>query len=203
MLVFIDESGDPGFKTEKGSTPIFVASMVILRDNDDARITEDAIRRLLVDLRCAPEFKFNKCDFEKRDAFFQAVRTLPFRVRAIAVEKNVIYSPHIRCDKERFYEFFVAQMMTHDGNTLQDAKVIIDGSGDREFRKKLGARLRREMGPGRLRDVRFKDSVADPLLQLADMCAGAIARSYRTNREDPGRWRQMLRSRISDVWTFK
>ncbi|MCW2242265.1 DUF3800 domain-containing protein [Azospirillum canadense] len=203
MLVFIDESGDPGFKTEKGSTPVFVAAMVIFRTDEDAQRTEIAMRKLLIDLRCAPEFKFNKCDYERRDAFFQAVRNLPFSVRAIVVEKNVIYSPRIRADKERFYEFFVAQMMTHDGGVLQDAKVIIDGSGDREFRNKLNTRLRREMGPGKLRAVRFKDSTADPLLQLADMCAGAIARSHRTNREDSDRWLRALRPKVSDIWRFK
>jgi hypothetical protein len=29
MLVFIDESGDPGFKLDGGSSPVFVAAMVI------------------------------------------------------------------------------------------------------------------------------------------------------------------------------
>ena len=29
MLVFIDESGDPGFSLERGASPIFVAAMVI------------------------------------------------------------------------------------------------------------------------------------------------------------------------------
>jgi hypothetical protein len=34
MLVFIDESGDPGFKLKKGSSPIFVVTLVAFRDHD-------------------------------------------------------------------------------------------------------------------------------------------------------------------------
>ena len=32
MLVFIDESGDPGFKVDKGSTLVFAVAMVIITD---------------------------------------------------------------------------------------------------------------------------------------------------------------------------
>lgn len=52
------------------------------------------------------------------------------------------------------------------------------------------------------RDVRFKDSKSDVLVQLADMCAGAIARSYRKDRAERERWRKMLAPRIDDVWEF-
>jgi hypothetical protein len=31
MLVFIAESGDPGFKLKKGSTPIFIIALVAFR----------------------------------------------------------------------------------------------------------------------------------------------------------------------------
>jgi hypothetical protein len=41
------------------------------------------------------------------------------------------------------------------------------------------------------------------LVQLVDMCAGAIARSYRADRKNRDRWRQMLAPRINDVWDFK
>jgi hypothetical protein len=37
MLVFIDESGDPGFRLEKGSSPVFVAALVAFRDPAQAR----------------------------------------------------------------------------------------------------------------------------------------------------------------------
>lgn len=201
MLVFIDESGDPGFKLHRGSSPIFAAAMVIFEDGNAAQATEATIQDAMAALGVRPEFKFNKSRAEIRDAFFQAVRDSPFMVRAIVVRKDVIRSTHLRSDKERFYSYFVRQMMTHDGGTLDDAKVIIDGSGDRRFRNELKAYLRRQLG-NKLRDVKVAKSHSEPLVQLADMCVGAIARSYRTDRKDSARWRHMLGPRIADVWDF-
>lgn len=203
MRVFIDESGDPGFKTDKGATPIFVVAMVIFENDDDAQNTQTAIDAIRPNTVKTREFKFNKCDDNFRDTFFLAARECPFKVRAIVVDKSVIYSPRLRADKEKFYEYFVNQMMRYDNGVLSDARVIIDGSGDREFRQNLNAAMRRKLGTGVIKDVRFKDSSHDTLLQLADMCAGAIARSYRTDRKDPHRWRAMLKPRIDDIWQFR
>ena len=203
MLVFIDESGDAGFKLDKGSSPIFAAVMVIFNSVDDARATEAVIRDAMNRLKAAPEFKFNKASDTVRDGFFQAVRGCPFRVRAVAVRKATIYSPHLKAEKEDFYRFFIRQMMTHDDGALTDAKVTIDGSGDRGFRRMLESSLRRQVGTKKIMRIGFSNSRNDPLVQLADMCVGAIARSYRTDRQDAWRWRTMLTLRINDVWDFK
>ncbi|MEY3272811.1 MAG: hypothetical protein RLZZ341_1712, partial [Pseudomonadota bacterium] len=68
--------------------------------------------------------------------------------RVIVVEKAVIRSAHLQTDKESFYEFFVKQMLRHDNGRLDNAKVIIDGSGDREFRQKLSTAIRRKVREG-------------------------------------------------------
>ena len=169
MLVFVDESGDPGFILERGSTPIFAAAMVIFRQDEAARSTENVIRETAESLGISREFKFNKSSERVRDSFFQAVSTCPFIVRVIVVRKDLIYSPHLMTDKEDFYRFFVRQMMANDGGILEDARVVIDGSGDREFKKLLKTRLRRQLQQ-RLKEVRFGNSRNDRLLQLADMC---------------------------------
>ncbi len=76
MLVFIDESGDPGFKVTKGSTSHFVLAMVIFRDHQAAVQASAAIQEAKVALRVKTEFKFNKCCDNVRDGFFQAVLPL-------------------------------------------------------------------------------------------------------------------------------
>lgn len=202
MLIFIDESGDPGFKVEQGASPIFVVAMVMFQTAVDAATTEQAINESAARQLHKPEFKFSKCSNDVRDKFFTAVCGCPFLVRAIVVRKSVIHSPRLMTNKENFYEFFVKTMMKYDDNTINGAKVIIDGSGDKEFRKKLNAALRLRLRTGAIKDVRFKNSKNDTLVQLADMCAGAIARSYGT-RKDNDRWRKMLRPRLNDIWDFK
>lgn len=204
MLILIDESGDAGFKVAKGSTPHFVVAMVIFRDLKEAENASAAIAQARDRLRVKPEFKFNKCANIVRDGFFDAVRPFRFTVRALVVDKARIYSDGLREDKGRFYNYFVKMLLKHDGGALQGARVKIDGSGDREFKQELGRYLRCQMDAGKLTSVKFAESHRDNLIQLADMAAGAIFRSYRQeDRKDATRWRDMLTSKIEDVWEFR
>jgi hypothetical protein len=77
----------------------------------------------------------------------------------------------------------------------------VDGSGSQEFQRTLGAYLRRELGQ-RIKDVKMSDSARDPLMQLADMCIGAITRAER-ERSDAARWCDMLKPRIGNIWRFR
>jgi hypothetical protein len=74
MLVFIDESGDPGFKVARGSSPVFVAAMVMFNGREQATDAEKVVREALRALNVSPEFKFNKCSHDTRDQFFLAIR---------------------------------------------------------------------------------------------------------------------------------
>ena len=202
MLVFIDESGDAGLDVAGGASPIFVAAMVVFTHDAAAAATQRAIDNR--DARRLPrrEFKFSKCRDEVRDRFFDTVRGCDFNVRAIVVRKARTRSPAQSAGQDRFYEFFVESLMRRSEDALADAKVIIDGSGSKSFRQSVDAVLRRRLRSGAVRSVRFKDSRDDVLLQLADMCAGAIARAYKTERAQADRWLNKLQPRIADVWEF-
>lgn len=203
MLVFIDESGDPGFKVAKGSSPLFAVAMVIFENSAAASNTGTAIDHLAETLRIKPEFKFSKSRADVRDEFFGLVGRHQFSVRAIVVPKDVIYSEHLRSCKDDFYKYIVKSMIRYDNGRLQGAKVVVDGSGDRLFRKDLQTYLRRETPPGCIKKLTFKNSKSDRLIQLADMCIGAIVRSHRKDRADADRWRKMIARRIEDEWVFR
>ncbi|MEY2925866.1 MAG: hypothetical protein RL367_343 [Pseudomonadota bacterium] len=203
MLVFIDESGDPGFKLASGSSPVFVLAMVMFSDRDAAQKTSAVIDGLRASLGFRTEFKFHKSRDEVHDAFFGAVAPCPFRVRAIAVEKERIKSVFLREHKSAFYNFFLKTMVKFDNGRLTIARIVIDGSGDKAFRQGLAKHVSRNATPGAIKDLRFKDSANDPLVQLADMCACANARSYRRDRSDHDRWRKMLKSRLDTIWDFE
>lgn len=201
MLVFIDESGCPGFKFTRGSDPVFGLGMVIFATGEDARATEQSMLTLRRRLQHKPEFKFSKSSDALRDAFFRTLVNCPFVVRALIVRKDALYSQHLRASVDSFYNYFVKMLMAHDDGALDAARVRIDGSGSQEFQRSLGAYLRRELGQ-RIKDVKMSDSARDPLMQLADMCIGAITRAER-DRADSGRWREMLAPRIGDIWLFR
>ncbi len=94
-------------------------------------------------------------------------------------------------------------MLKFEGRALSDARIVIDGSGSREFKLRLARSIKVHSHGGAVRTVKMRDSQSEPLLQLADMCVGAIARSYRADRDDAARWAELLRPKIDNVWEFK
>src|SRR5438874_1920901 len=72
MLIFVDDSGDPGFRFDKGSSSIFVIALVIFNDTLEAEKTSVAIKELRRKLKVSDfyEFKFNKTNRKFRNAFF-------------------------------------------------------------------------------------------------------------------------------------
>ena len=90
ILVFIDDSGDPGFKIEKGSTKCFVISCVIFQDELEAEKTAVAIKQLRRNLKFPDtmEFKFNKSRKKVRIKFLQAINKFNFKIRSLVIEKN-------------------------------------------------------------------------------------------------------------------
>jgi len=205
MLVFIDESGDPGFKIENGSSPVFVLGMVIFPHTDEAARADKIITEARIRNRIKPEWKFTKSSFAARDDFFASVAPVRFLCRCLVVKKELIRSDHLRTEPRRFYNFFTRLMCEHDGGHLKNASIIIDGSGDRAFKLELQAYMRQNLEPGTIKKMTFKDSRKDSLVQLADMCTGAVARSYADHRPDANRWRDVLHRarRIDDIWDFK
>lgn len=205
MLVFIDESGDPGFKLGEGSSDVFVLAMVMFANEVDAQHAQALISSLQESYRISPEWKFSKTSNVMRDNFFNGISNLNFTCRSVVVRKEIIRSDNLRSNPRRFYNFFTNMMCKHNNGSLNEAKIVIDGSGDREFKRELQAYMRKELPTGTIKKMGFKDSRKDQLVQLADMCVGAIARSYSGNRDNQGRWRQMLQQagQIDDIWDFK
>lgn len=204
MLIFIDESGDPGFKLGRGSTSHFVIAMIIFDKNEDAEFTSKVIKDALTDLKIRPEFKFSKSSDVKRDEFFARVKSCRFRVRALVVDKEKIYSKNLREDDEKFYNYFTKMLMNFPELKLNNVSVKIDGSGDREFKKELNRYLRSQIKSNLKLKIELVDSRNNYLIQLADMLAGAVARSYpNESRKANESWLKSLGKKVEDIWPFK
>lgn len=205
MLVVIDESGDPGFKLTKGSTPYFVIAMVVFETFAHAEQTSKCIAKARERLRVKREFKFGGSCANVKDGFFSAVGECQFSVRAMIVNKSRIHSDHLRDNTASFYNFCIRQLLHNDGGTLQGANIKIDGCGDREFKRELNAYLRRQVRAEKIAKISFVNSSGDSLIQLADMCAGAVAKGTRMDGKQDDRWLGQLRraGQVQDLWTFK
>lgn len=208
MLVFIDDSGDAGFKLEKGSSKFFVIACVIFEDDLEVLKTAVSIKELrrslkLVDYR---EFKFNSSTRKIREEFLKAINKFQFKIRCIVIDKTLIKSSELKSKIESFYSYAIKLVLKHNNNSIQNAKIRIDGSGGREFRKNFITYLRKELNSQErniMKNCRFVDSKNNDLIQLADMIAGSIRRSYESDKTDKLIYKSIIKKHIQDEWNFK
>src|SRR3990167_11538222 len=162
MLVFIDDSGDPGFRIGKGSSPIFVIAMIVFSDQLEAEKTSVTIKELRRKLKVSDlyEFKFNKTNRKFRNAFINTVKGFKFKIRAIVVDKKVIHSQRLRSYKEDFYNHIIMQILKHS-KSIKNAKLRFDKRGERAIRNQLRVYLSRELdnkNKKEFTDLKFVDS---------------------------------------------
>ncbi len=208
MLVFIDDSGDPGFKIDKGSSPFFIISLIIFDDELEAEKTAVAIKDLRRELGFPDnvEFKFFKSSRSVRQKFLQRVCNFKFRIRSLVIQKSLIHSEELRGNKNSFYSYVIKMALKYNDGTILDAKIKIDGSGDRSFRRNFLSYLRRQLNSQEqriMKSCKLVDSAGNVLIQLADMIAGSIHRSYNEKKPDSKLYKSIIKKRIEKEWPFK
>lgn len=207
MLVFIDDSGDAGFKLDKGSSKHFVIACVIFDDNLDAEEAALKIKRLRRSLnwRDDHEFKFNKASKTIRLAFLNEIRGCKFRVRAIVADKSTIRSPELRRSKNKFYNYMIKEVLSKSDGSILEGRIRLDGHEDRAYKKAATTYFRQQANPrgGVIKDMKFVNSKNDSLIQLADMTAGSILRTTQDNKTDRQEYFEVIKRRVEDIWNFK
>lgn len=208
MLVFIDDSGDPGFKLDKGSSAFFVISLIIFDDELEAEKTAVAIKDLRRELKFPDdlEFRFFKSSQFVREKFLKRVCNFRFRIRSLVIEKALIRSEELRCNKNSFYSYVIKLVLEHNDGTILNAKIKIDGSGDRVFRRSFLSYLRKQLNSQErkiMKSCKLVDSHGNVLIQLADMIAGSIHRSYNVRKDDSKIYKAIIKKRIENEWFFK
>ena len=187
MLCFVDESGDAGRKFGQGSSQYFTVTVVLFRDNEEARACNTRIELLKHELGLAKQFEFHYAGASNRrkSSFFEAVMPYDFLYSAITVNKSQLYGTGFSF-KEPFYRYVCRLVFETLAPHLRDAIVILDGQGSREFRRELQVYLKRNIqhdDRNCIKTVDFQHSHKNNLLQLADMICGAVAESLKEHRQ--------------------
>lgn len=206
QLVFIDDSGDPGFKLTSGSSSHFVIACVIFDDYLDAEETSLIIKKYRREIgwNDIREFKFNKTNKKYVIELLGRLADSRFRIRAISIDKSKVYSNELKNRQDSFYNYAIKEVLSKTKN-LKGADVRLDGHSGREYKKSAISYLRREVNScsKKIAKVRFVDSKTNTLIQLADLVAGSILRSRRTEKTDHNDYINILKERIEDVWNFR
>ena len=85
--------------------------------------------------------------------------------------------------------------------SFNGAKIRLDKKADAKLLTFMRGQMiiTNQRSPGAIKEYVMKDSQSDNLIQLADMVAGAIARSYYPNKRNHNRWRRKLRLKKSQI----
>ena len=126
---------------------------------------------------------FNKLSSKFRMAFLAALSSHEFFYLSIVINKAELSGPGFKY-KESFYKYACGLVFENAKPYLDDAIVVIDGSGSREFKRQLSAYLRKRVNDATtdcryIKKIKIQDSKKNNLLQLADMICGAVARSHK------------------------
>jgi hypothetical protein len=202
MLVFVDESGDPGMKGKPGSSKYFIVTAVVFTDNDEALKCEESICRVRSSLGLHEryEFHFNKCNQAIRERFLETVVGRKFFYHSMVMNKRLLWSKRFY-DTGEFYRFTAGIVFENAEAKLNEAIVVIDKCGDRGFKTALIKHLKQAANKNgnKIKHVKMQESHANDLLQLADMVCGAVAKSLNDTGPKGWKYRRIIVSKEARV----
>ncbi len=197
---FGDETGDPGFAFERGSTRYWVFTLLLIEDPEPLRQRIEDLHAE-VGIPTHVEFKFHKTSDSNRLAFLAAIKAYSFQGHALVVDKMHL-SPEWRSLRDvGFYGAFVAELVRRiPPGELGETVMVLDQFGPpgrmlRELRSRLqtpGGRQSSRL----FKKILLKRSRGENLIQCADMVAGALMREIS---DGDRRFFDLVREKVT-VW---
>jgi hypothetical protein len=203
QYIFIDDSGDPGLK--QSSTSHFIIAAVLLLDENKKELLNDAITRFRRNLGWneLDEFKFNTTNKKTIVKLINYIKPFDFSAYAIVLDKSKIDPGNMPKDKASLYYYVIKELLLK--LELTDPVITIDGRAGKQYAKEIRAYLRqnlRQNGVERSR-IYLVDSRKNSLIQLSDIIAGSVARSYRRDKTDAEVYLKSLRDKIVEIYEIK
>ncbi len=115
-------------------------------------------------------------------------------------------SEELKNNKYSFYGYAIKTLLKYSDNSILEASIKIDGSGDRAFRKTFLTYLRKELNFSHMKIVKkckLIDSKGNMLVQMADMVAGSVRRSYDESKKDHEDYKNIIKKHVEDEWKFR
>jgi len=208
MLAFIDEAGDTGLKTDRGSSRYFVVALVLFEEHDEAEACDQRINLLRKELGYPEnfEFHFRENSDRLRKRFLEAVAPYNFLYFGFALNKDLdkLWGPGFQ-HKESLYKFTCSLVFENAKPYLTNAIITMDESGTATFRSQLAKYLRGRMttkgAPCLIKQVKMQPSRGNNLLQLVDYVAGVINRKVQGKKDASEYYRYLATKEMSlRVW---
>ena len=204
QLVFIDDSGDPGFKNSPSENFIMAAALFF-----DPKIATEVAEEMAkfkdrLGWQNNHEFKFRKTDKKTIKLLLETLSKFDFEIYAVYIDKRNYREVLPFLDREKVYNWAIRELLKTI--PLDSAKIRIDGHVTRQYALKTAAYLRKEINTKkeqRILNIRFEDSKRVNLIQLADIIAGSINRSLQTDKTDSEDYIKIIRPKIVSLKQLK
>jgi hypothetical protein len=183
MHLYLDESGDTGFKFQQGSSRYFVAALIVVRDPDAlAEVLEE--QRFVMRKSPGEELKFARLHHDGRHQVLRALAIGGLDARVLVVDKHRLTAPETR-SRDGFYKYLIGATLAIDFSDIERARLVVDESFKSKAKQAdLATHIRQALNTNRaqkvkrIRDIVYRASHREPCLQIADLVAGAVARAY-------------------------
>ena len=161
MLLFCDESGDPGLPSEPGVSRYFAVGILCCRNGAEAARLAEAQERLRIGLDWRGEFKWAKMPIHVRMDYMTGMAPM-FRSYRVAIwdKQKVVLRSDCRPEVD-----VMRSCMESFGHIEVADRMVIDGERD----ARRSSEVRTALGVG---EIRMERSHACPQLQMADMLVG-------------------------------
>jgi hypothetical protein len=176
-FIYLDESGDTGFKFNRGSTRYFIVTLMLVSDQIPMQNAIDDLRKEL-HFSDDTEFKFSKSSNTVRHKFFTTLRRLDFSAYSIVTDKHD-FMEYRELGHAQLYSVVVKHVLSHCGTLFDDATLVVDESTKSKRRQQalatfLRAALNVDASAPKLGKIVHHQSHRDNLLQAVDMLSGAV-----------------------------
>lgn len=196
-----DEAGDVSVAFDKGASRFFVVAVI-------ATPVPNELRNVLAKLKTEAglsesfEFSFHHLSKPLRERTLVTLADTKFEGWAIIVDKTNLSDAFKVMRRYEFYLFFVTELLKQiPSDKREGATLILDEYGSAE---QLYTELKRYMKardiPRHFKRIQIRRSKSEPLIQVADLVAGALLR--RDNTGDVEAF-EMIEKKLKGVYEFR
>jgi len=194
-IIFIDESGDAGL-THSSSSRFIIAAVVVMSESDAEAISKSIHEfKERNGLPKHYELRFSKT---RKDIIKDLLRYLSkseFQVFGVVIDKEK--SNYKSYDRYSLYNHVLVELLK--SLPFESVKIIIDGEAGKNYQKSTTAFLRRQLvGKMQIDGLKYANSRTMNELQLADVVAGSINRSF-SNLKDAKDYVKILSEKIIEI----
>lgn len=199
-LVFIDDSGDPGFRFTRGSSRFFVFALICFEDKANAHNISNSIRVLRGALGKDDQFEFksSKSNNNHKTEFWNVVNEFDYHISAVIVNKEKFRNKSIITNSEHFYNYILHQTINNNRIYLENSSIYVDGNYPKKYKQKIQKYMNNNIVFDNY-NLRFINSRTNLMIQMADMAAGAIFQYYERGDDS---FYKLIQPKLKSQWNY-